>query len=199
MKTINCQLTAIFNYAVRYYNLQSNPCRKAGAIGKSKGEPKDFWMQDEFNEFLETVEDKPDARLAFLVLYWTGMRIGELLALTYHDVDLEEKTISINKSYQRLKGKDVITQPKTPKSIRVITMPDFLVEEFREYYSHLYGIMKNERLFHFTKSVYGAQSDKWHKRIRRKENSTSRFATLPCKYACGYGSCTTRNCRTVGA
>ena len=152
MKTINCQLTAIFNYAVRYYNLQSNPCRKAGAIGKSKGEPKDFWMQDEFNEFLETVEDKPDARLAFLVLYWTGMRIGELLALTYHDVDLEEKTISINKSYQRLKGKDVITQPKTPKSIRVITMPDFLVEEFREYYSHLYGIMKNERLFHFTKS-----------------------------------------------
>lgn len=77
LKTINCQLTAIFNYAVRYYNLQSNPCRKAGAIGKSKGEPKDFWMQDEFNEFLETVEDKPDARLAFLVLYWTGMRIGD--------------------------------------------------------------------------------------------------------------------------
>ena len=109
-------------------------------------------MQDEFNEFLKTVEDKPDARLAFLVLYWTGMRIGELLALTYYDVNLEEKTISINKSYQRLKGKDVITQPKTPKSIRVITMPDFLVEEFREYYSHLYGIMKKDRLFHFTKS-----------------------------------------------
>ena len=55
-------------------------------------------MQDEFNEFLKTVEDKPDARLAFLVLYWTGMRIGELLALTYYDVNLEEKTISINKS-----------------------------------------------------------------------------------------------------
>ena len=108
-------------------------------------------MQDEFNKFLKTVEDKPDARLAFLTLYWTGMRIGELLALTYYDINLEEKTISINKSYQRLKGKDVITQPKTPKSIRVITMPDFLVEEFREYYSHLYGIMKNERLFCFTK------------------------------------------------
>ena len=41
---------------------------------------------------------------------------------------------------------------KTPKSIRVITMPDFLVEEFREYYSHLYGIMKKDRLFRFTKS-----------------------------------------------
>ena len=80
------------------------------------------------------------------------MRIGELLALTYNDINLEEKTISINKSYQRLKGKDMITQPKTPKSIRVITMPDFLAEEFREYCSHLYGIMKKERLFRFTKS-----------------------------------------------
>ena len=80
------------------------------------------------------------------------MRIGELLALTYNDINLEEKTISINKSYQRLKGKDMITQPKTPKSIRVITMPDFLAEEFREYCSHLYGIMKKERLLRFTKS-----------------------------------------------
>jgi len=121
-------------------------------IGKSKGEPKDFWMQEEFNAFLETVSDKPETRMAFLLLYWTGMRIGELLALTYNDINLEEKTISINKSYQRLKGKDMITQPKTPKSIRVITMPDFLAEEFREYCSHLYGIMKKERLFRFTKS-----------------------------------------------
>ena len=77
---------------------------------------------------------------------------AELLALTYLDVNLEEKTISINKSYQRFKGKDLITQPKTPKSIRVITIPDFLVGEFREYFRHLYGIMKHERLFHFTKS-----------------------------------------------
>ena len=77
LKTINCQLTAIFNYAIRYYNLQDNPCRKAGAIGKSKGEPKDFWMQEEFNDFLETVSDKPETRMAFLMLYWTGMRIGD--------------------------------------------------------------------------------------------------------------------------
>ena len=77
LKTINCQLTAIFNYAIRYYNLKDNPCRKAGAIGKSKGEPKDFWMQEEFNAFLETVSDKPETRMAFLLLYWTGMRIGD--------------------------------------------------------------------------------------------------------------------------
>lgn len=110
LKTINCQLGAIFNYAVRYYNLKDNPCRKAGSIGKSKGEPKDFWMQDEFETFLETVDDKPEAKMAFQFLYWTGMRIGELLALTYNDINLEEKTVSVNKSYQRLKGASCIIQ-----------------------------------------------------------------------------------------
>ena len=92
-------------YGLEHVEQYLNPCRKAGAIGKSKGEPKDFWMQEEFNAFLETVSDKPETRMAFLLLYWTGMRIGELLALTYNDINLEEKTISINKSYQRLKGK----------------------------------------------------------------------------------------------
>ena len=94
LKTVNCQLTAIFNYAMRYYNLQDNPCRKAGAIGKSKGEPKDFWMQEEFNAFLETVSDKPETRMAFLLLYWTGMRIGELLALTYNAIGRKYKTVA---------------------------------------------------------------------------------------------------------
>ena len=90
LKTVNCQLTAIFNYAMRYYNLQDNPCRKAGAIGKSKGEPKDFWMQEEFNAFLETVSDKPETRMAFLLLYWTGMRIGEQLVIPVY---LNEKIV----------------------------------------------------------------------------------------------------------
>ena len=99
LKTVNCQLTAIFNYAMRYYNLQDNPCRKAGAIGKSKGEPKDFWMQEEFNAFLETVSDKPETRMAFLLLYWTGMRIGELLALTYDDINLDLTTLFFNADF----------------------------------------------------------------------------------------------------
>ena len=80
------------------------------------------------------------------------MRIGELLALTYEDIDLEKRIISISKSYQRLDGKDVITPPKTPKSNRKITIPPFLAEELKEYCNHLYGIMPNERMFRFTKS-----------------------------------------------
>ncbi len=152
LKTVNNQLSAIFNYAVRYYDLKDNPCRKAGSIGKSHAGEKEFWTKQEFKQFLVTVENKPETKMAFLLLYWTGMRIGELLALTYNDIDLEKRTISVNKSYQRIEGRDVITPPKTPKSKRIITIPPFLTEELKEYTSHLYGIMADERMFRFTKS-----------------------------------------------
>ena len=152
LKTVNNQLSAIFNYAVRYYDLKDNPCRKAGSIGKSHAGEKEFWTKQEFKQFLVTVENKPETKMAFLLLYWTGMRIGELLALTYNDIDLEKRTISVNKSYQRIEGRDIITPPKTPKSKRIITIPPFLTEELKEYISHLYGIMADERMFRFTKS-----------------------------------------------
>ena len=152
LKSINNQLAALFNYAVRYYDLRDNPCRKAGSIGKSKADDMEFWTKQEFKQFLPSMDKKPEVRMAFMLLYWTGMRIGELLALTYEDIDLEKRIISISKSYQRLDGKDVITPPKTPKSNRKITIPPFLAEELKEYCSHLYGIMPNERMFRFTKS-----------------------------------------------
>lgn len=152
LKTVNNQLSAIFNYAVRYYDLKDNPCRKAGSIGKSHAGEKEFWTKQEFKQFLVTVENKPETKMAFLLLYWTGMRIGELLAITYNDIDLEKRTISVNKSYQRIEGRDIITPPKTPKSKRIITIPPFLTEELKEYISHLYGIMADERMFRFTKS-----------------------------------------------
>ena len=80
------------------------------------------------------------------------MTKAELLALTYNDIDLEKRTISVNKSYQRIEGRDIIIPPKTPKSKRIITIPPFLTEELKEYTSHLYGIMADERMFRFTKS-----------------------------------------------
>ena len=77
LKSINNQLAALFNYAVRYYDLRDNPCRKAGSIGKSKADEMDFWTKQEFKEFLPSMDSKPEARMAFLLLYWTGMRIGD--------------------------------------------------------------------------------------------------------------------------
>lgn len=152
LKTINNQLSAIFNYAVKYYDLPKNPCVQAGSMGKSQADSMKFWTQEEFEIFVDCVKDKPVSYMAFKTLFWTGIRIGELLALTLNDFDAEEKTLRINKSYQRIKGKDVVTEPKTEKSKRIITLPDFLVEEMKDYTSRLYGMMKTDRLFMVTKS-----------------------------------------------
>lgn len=152
LKTINNQMSALFNYACRYYDLESNPCRKAGSIGKSKADDMDFWTKEEFDQFLTAFEKKPEAYMAFKLLFWTGMRIGEMLALTFEDVNLEERVISITKNLVRVKGKDKIHPPKTPKGIREITIPPFLAEDLREYFSRQYGILPNERIFRFTKS-----------------------------------------------
>lgn len=77
LKSINNQLAALFNYAVRYYDLKDNPCRKAGSIGKSKAGDMEFWTKQEFKQFLPSMDKKPEARMAFMLLYWTGMRIGD--------------------------------------------------------------------------------------------------------------------------
>ena len=98
------------------------------------------------------MRDKPVSYYAFLTLYWTGLRIGELLALTLADFSAEEKTLSVTKSYQRINGRDVITEPKTAKGKRVVALPDFLVSELEEYVGRLYGMMKDDRLFMVTKS-----------------------------------------------
>lgn len=151
LRTVNNQLSAIFNHAVRYYGLLSSPVAKAGKIGSAKGAEMKFWTRDEYLAFAEQVMDKPESYLAFEVLYWTGIREGELLALTPADFDLEKRTLSVTKSYQRLNRKDVVTGPKTPKSVRVVTMPEFLCEEVAFYLEDCVSVEDGERIFKLTK------------------------------------------------
>lgn len=82
LKTINNQLSAIFNHAVKYYNLRENPCKKAGSMGKKKNREMLFWTKEEYLKFAEVMMDKPLSFYAFEMLYWCGIREGELLALT---------------------------------------------------------------------------------------------------------------------
>ena len=152
LRTIQNQLSAIFNHAVCYYRLRENSCKKAGNIGKKKAREMLFWTKEEYLQFAKAIQDKPMAYHAFQMLYWCGIREGELLALTPADFDFDKETVTISKSYQRLKGKDVITDPKTEKSNRTITMPDFLAAEMQEYIGSLYRIQSDDRIFPFTSS-----------------------------------------------
>lgn len=151
MKTVHNQLSAIFNHAIRYYGLQINPAAKAGNMGTEERREMLFWTKDEYLKFAEAMMDKPMSYYAFEMLYWCGIREGELLALTAADFDFEAGTVSITKSYQRLKGKDVITTPKAKKSNRVIKMPKFLCGEMQDYIKMFYTTSKSERLFPITK------------------------------------------------
>ena len=165
LKKINTELNSIINYAKRFYNLNTNPCGKAGTIGKAKAEEMDYWTYDEYIAFREGVKDKSLSYICFEVLYWTGMREGELLALSPADIDLDNKTISINRTYQRIEGKDVFTSPKTRKSKRKIPIPDFLCQELSDYIQSRYMLDADERLFPITKSYLS------HEMIRGCKNT----------------------------
>ena len=160
LKTVHNQLSAIFNHAVRYYNLRENPCKKAGSMGKKKNREMMFWTKEQYLKFAEAMMNKPLSFYAFEMLYWCGIREGELLALTPADFDFEKGTVSISKSYQRLSGQDLITTPKTEKSNRVITMPRFLVEEIQDYLKMFYGIGPDDRMFTITKSYLHREMDR---------------------------------------
>ena len=152
LKTLHNQLSAIFNHAVRYYELRSNPAAKVGNMGSEEHKEMLFWTKEEYKKFSFEMMDKPVSFYAFEMLYWCGIREGELLALTPADFNFDKETVTINKSYQRLKGQDVITSPKTKKSNRTIKMPQFLCEEMKEYLGMIYGLKKKDRIFTVTKS-----------------------------------------------
>ena len=97
LATLHAQLSAIFNHAVKFYDLKNNPAKVAGGMGSKKGGNMMFWTLDEYKKFINCVMDKPLSFYGFEILYWCGLRIGELLALTPKDFNFERKTLSITK------------------------------------------------------------------------------------------------------
>ena len=77
LKKMQSELSAIFNHAVRFYNLRENPVVKAGTIGKGKADEMNFWTKEEYLKFIECVKDKPISYYAFQILYWCGIREGD--------------------------------------------------------------------------------------------------------------------------
>lgn len=160
LRSIHSQMSAILNYAVSFYNLNSNPCKAAGAMGEKKRdkEAMRFWTVDQFNKVIAEVTD-PAKHLAFMTLFWLGIREGECLALYPSDLKWDNH-FTITKTYHRRHGEDSIGPPKTKNSVRKLSAPDFLVEEYRNYTQRLYGLGKNDRVFYFTKSALGKELDR---------------------------------------
>ncbi len=146
--TVQKELNAIFNYAVKFYGLPANPLVKAGITNSSpllreKAEI-NIWSAEEFNIFIENISN-PEIYVIFNLLYYTGIRIGEALALNVNDIDFAEHRIAINKTYYKIKNIEYITTPKTASSIRTIKIPGFLVDILSKYTDGIYD--KDARLF----------------------------------------------------
>ena len=77
LKTLHNQLSAIFNHAVRYYELRSNPAAKVGNMGREEHKEMLFWTKEEYKKFSFEMMDKPVSFYAFEMLYWCGIREGD--------------------------------------------------------------------------------------------------------------------------
>lgn len=165
LKTVHNQLSAIFNYAVKYYRLPSNPAATCGSMGKKKADTMQFWTQEEFNTFISYLEDQTLYYVIFHLFFYSGIREGELLALTLDDFDFEKNTVKITKNYVKIGNEEIIQSPKTPKSKRVITLPQEIMDMVKNYSTKLYGYSPSERLFLANK--YG---------ILRKLNNISKLS-----------------------
>lgn len=118
VKKIHQVLSAVFNFAIKQEYTKDNPARLAGNVDIEEEKHINYWTLDEFKAFIQHVDDQLYYAL-FMTLYYSGMRKGELLALTWGDIDFDSNTINIDKTvYNR-----IVTKPKTTSSIRKIMMP----------------------------------------------------------------------------
>ena len=163
LKSLHAQLSCIFNYAVLHYNLAKNPCRVAGSMGKSKAEEMTIWTQDEF-ESMEEICKHPAYHLIFNTLFYSGCRISEALAFCPKDFK-DDCALNINKQFIVIKKVQMIITPKSEKSIRCISIPEFLYKEAQEYIKAI-GLDPDseERIFYFTRSTVSRELTKHAKK-----------------------------------
>ena len=115
LRMIQNQITALFTHASKIYGLENNPCKKVRKMGKSDANRIDFWTREEYEKFIKTIDYQDRYYCLFEILFWTGLRIGELLALTMDDIDFDTNQIHISKTYYRTGGEDKITTPEFVK------------------------------------------------------------------------------------
>lgn len=141
---INSRLVDVFNYGVKYFGLPKNPCIESVGRQKRDSDSIDFWTLDEYRAFISHASDI-EYRIIYELLFYTGMRIGELRALTLSDIDFGQNTIRIDKTLPR--GADEATTPKTMNSVRTVSIPGEVMAELRDYTTRIYDLTPTNRLF----------------------------------------------------
>ena len=131
-------LKAVLDYAVYPAGLiTSNPCLyiKVPKKAPTKIVKRTVITDERYHELLKKYPPSHNMHMPIVLLYHTGMRIGELLGLLWSDIDFDAHTLTINRqrAYNVVKGhsRNQLTEPKTPKSRRKIYISDALIAELR--------------------------------------------------------------------
>lgn len=149
-KNIHSSMVMILNYAVKHGYIKKNIASMCGNIRRKRFEHKnvDFWTFEEYLKF-NSVIDNDLYKILFETLYFTGIRIGECLALTWND--FENDSININKTISKEFYEDntyTINEPKTESSYRVIKLNNELLKHLRKLYK------KCSKEVSFSKSLF---------------------------------------------
>lgn|SRR5699024_2757753 len=126
-KSTHRNLSTILNYAIQMEYLNVNVAREVGNIDATDNKKIDYWTLEEFKEFLTAVDNERYYTL-FMVLFYSGARIGEVIALTWNDIGFENNTVDINKRYYKTK----IDTPKNKSSIRKLKLPNHTINLLRQ-------------------------------------------------------------------
>lgn len=151
VRTINNQLNAVFNHANRYYGLKDIPTKVVSPIGKKSAEAMEFWTKEEFDRFIAVIDDD-STRLIFYTLFYTGIRVGELMGIKLKNINFDRGHIEIRSTAIYEKGEYIFSKPKTPKAERIVTIPNFLTQMISNYVDSFYFIDMNEQIFPTTKN-----------------------------------------------
>ena len=140
-------VNSFFNYIVKFYGLKENPLHKIDALRSIKKREKrniNIWTYEEFEKFISVVKN-PKYQICFKILFFGGLRVGELLALEKRDFNFKENKIIINKNKIQATGE--ISTPKTPESEREVYMPVEIMKEIRQYLRGLKVIPSRSPIF----------------------------------------------------
>lgn len=160
--TIHADFSKVWNYGINYYDFPSNPAKKAGKPQASQiqswaydpsveenelSDVYNVWSPEEFHRAMDEIISDRIEWTAFQVMFGTGCRVGECLGLQVRDYDPEARTLRINKTFIENKGKQYLGRPKTPESVRTVTLSNNLCVLLNDYIASMHKPQPSDRLF----------------------------------------------------
>lgn len=154
IRNVLLHLCGLFTFAVQREYLTYNvvrgirPPKKPNKIVEKQNAEENFWDLDTFNKFIETVDNQFDQEL-YNFAFFTGLRIGEITALQWKDIDFKSKTLTVRQTYSAITSK--IGSTKTDNSYRTIDLPERILNDLKLRYNYL----KNSTYFTDDYFVFG--------------------------------------------